>query len=1653
MQERFIKAIAGILVIILLCSSSGITISYAVNELLTDSELESQNTGSDKNVDFDIYYESGKHTERIDIDANNTNNKLIKVKINLKNIGYIEDGVVDFSNSNFKIINNQNQEIIKEIKDNKLYLNRLTGGEETIITLQIIPNKENKVSSDFFNKDNNIEFIGTFINENEKASKVNNNIILHTQWIPQNIETYIDQSITKYVPFNFENEAGVLLQLTLNTGIKDNIVPMKASHIEIQIPKMADQLPQKVDVAARSISIEGIELNKENWNYNADTGILTIDIKNAEDEQGKISWKNNISDVFDVICIYSRDVLQKVYETGSNVNLNTKAEYQFYGNDTQDQKQDEKVYYVKDQIGSLIDVTSTINTQKINKGYMYTNKSASDVNKNETIYNQKYELNISDINLVDEIILNQGNDIFANEYGLYQEGSFKNKEIEINKKEFEDIFGENGSLLLNIGEDKVYINSENEADNDGKIKINLEDYTGNIGLTTSKPVKVGTLKINITKAISKDQKYSLEELKTFKELHTNTSIVAKYNNNEVPVNKIEGKAELEEPTSKVTASINKENFSTVVTNENVEIKAILETNSIDDILYKNPTMLIAFPSYVNKIDITNCKSLYSDEIKISSTEIRENQNRKVLVINFEGVQTLYNDETTKGINVVLNANIEVDRLTPSANDKIEVVYVNENDATQRNIEIPVKFVAPVGLVTVNELRDFEEGKPNLVLVNENDKQSEDKAIISTYVNQKTANVKGTIINNYNNSISNMSILGSVPNTDIPENTFNAELQDEIKVSNSNAKIYYSANAGATADLASAENGWVEGKVNYKNVKRFLIVLNDTLEKGSKIEFEYPINIPSGLSFNNETKLDYAVTYNNNDVSGVKKENKNSGKIIITTGAGPNLEVEVNTDEAINGELKQGQYVRFSAKVKNIGTDATGVKVAIDETYGKVKKYNDGFEFEDETNVKEIGDLKAGESRTINYILQVKEDAEIKQNAEFKVGAVADRINNVITGVQNIKITKGKILLQNIIIASKSQSGVAELIKGENGSCGLYVRNISGEDLENVTVRYQVGNEINIKEVGEVETFYSPFINSNKANISEDKHTVTYVIDKINANETKMLRLNTEAIAVGNDVTFKAGIIGQDQEGSWSVNANTQTVNIKEYKMAIKSLQIDSKNQERKTGEQVTYLYAVKNTGDLVISIGKVSAKIPNGLTFNKAEIASKINDVNIYNERIEEITEDTFEYEKTFLEVGEELIIQITATVDDFSEEEKESGIYEKELSMKLKFTAMGIEKESDPEIYYAVCEDDKDEDTYKISGKVWNDGNKNSKKDEEEAGLGDIVVALFDKNTMKIAKDSNGEDITTKTLDNGSYEFAGLTNGKYLVAYLYNNEDYELAQYQKDEVLNSQNSDAATQIAKYNGEDREIALTDVVAIENSSERNIDLGLIEKDKFKLSLVKEINKITLNENGKVKETSYEEANKQLAKVQVKDNDNSKMMIAEYKVTIKNDGNVPGYANKVVSYLADDMKFNSELNPDWYLGEDGNVYSTSLANYELQAGETKELKLILTKNIDNSENIAQENKEIINNKSEISEEYNEKGIENVTEYNAKERNATASIEVVRGNSAGTILIIALVVIAITISTGSIIYVNKESIYNNKMYIRIKEKVKTKIRNLKR
>ena len=130
-------------------------------------------------------------------------------------------------------------------------------------------------------------------------------------------------------------------------------------------------------------------------------------------------------------------------------------------------------------------------------------------------------------------------------------------------------------------------------------------------------------------------------------------------------------------------------------------------------------------------------------------------------------------------------------------------------------------------------------------------------------------------------------------------------------------------------------------------------------------------------------------------------------------------------------------------------------------------------------------------------------------------------------------------------------------------------------------------------------------------------------------------------------------------------------------------------------------------------------------------------------------------------------------------------------------------------------------------------------------------------------------------------------------------------------------------------------------------------------------------------------------------------------------IKRDGHI-------VDYIPEGMTFMSDLNPDWYTGTDGNIYSTALAERELAPGESATIKLVLTKQM------TEENVGIVNNLAEIYDDYNIYGISDTNSVpgnKAQRENDLGTADVVVSVKTGEVFLHISVVIT-SMLLGSIV-----------------------------
>ena len=321
------------------------------------------------------------------------------------------------------------------------------------------------------------------------------------------------------------------------------------------------------------------------------------------------------------------------------------------------------------------------------------------------------------------------------------------------------------------------------------------------------------------------------------------------------------------------------------------------------------------------------------------------------------------------------------------------------------------------------------------------------------------------------------------------------------------------------------------------------------------------------------------------------------------------------------------------------------------------------------------------------------------------------------------------------------------------------------------------------------------------------------------------------------------------------------------------------------------------------------------------------------------------------------------------------------------------------------------EEKTYSISGTVWFDENSDGSRDVEEQKLSEVDVYLLDTNTNEIKKE-------TKTNEQGFYEFTNIDKGNYIVIFGYDTNQFIPTIYKAESVQEDSNSDAIKGTSKIYNETKTIAKTEALSLTNNL-TNIDLGLIKAEKFDLELNKYVNKITVQNSKGTKVTEFNKSG--LAKVEIAAKDlRSSNVFVEYIIEVRNTGEIPGFVQSIVDYKSKDFEFDLSLNKDWYKSGDY-IYNDSLKGTEINQGETKEIKLILSKKMTKS------NTGLINNTAEIARAYNEKQITDVDSVpgNNQTEDDLGTADVIISIKTGMAITYILLVLSLSIIVGVVVY----------------------------
>lgn len=1637
MKQKMLKIVVSIGLIITLIGINffavGKSIAIAIYENLESQPIQISNT----NIEFDAYFKEGeakKHSKSISII--NGDNLYFKLKIN--NTGVLNNAKITINEPNFEIASNIENQYIKSIEGNSINLNQIIYGNDIEIEIPIKFKKQEQINLNYFDKETTISLEGEYKDQDENARSVKGEITIATMWSDEP-QINLTQEIEKYFALSNGN---ILLQQKIDIEVANNILPIKNEKITTQAPVIENEIPE-----IQAIINNGTKLEESQYSYDKQTGTLIITKSNEPNSENIINWGTG-KDTYKIIYNYTQK-----QEINRTIKTATNLEIALYTKDAQT-KQDEKEIQIT-KTGNIITAQNQI-TENTYKGYLYAGKG------NETTYTEDLNLEISNTEEIENIQIDTQQNNFVTEQNIKNStnGSTYYKSVQFNKEQISRILGEEGNIQITTqnNENIAQIDSNTKTDEKGNIIIPIDNIE-KISIKTTKPVEEGNIEIKLQKAIKSETGYTKEQIKTFTKLESITNITAK------DTQQSTANMNLIDTVPEATIEVNKTNFSTLEENQNVQIIATLKSNSSKHDLYKNPYIEIQLPSEVEEIDVTSIQKIYADEFKVEMARYNKAENK--IEIQLSGEQNEFKNDVNQGIQIIIDANIKINKTTPTKESAIILRYRNENrnneqNETQINIQISSKY----GVLLYNSLNNYNEQNEKV----ETTTEQVAKAKLDTNASAKQANMNTTVINNYDKEIKNISLVGKISkigqNTNNEISTIDTSLAQTIQTNNPEAKIYYS-----TQETQANSNQWQENIENLADVKMIKVEI-PTLKPGETLNTNYKINIPENIEVNEKgfqiTNLNY--TYNEQNIEEYSTIQLATEELIGNTPVTAQenlegLEVKIQTSTA-GRELEQGEEVFEGQTIKNVITitnntgkdlnnfklignqkDAQGnknvtffnnKKVTIpDEATGEpvqITKYQEDEDLNEKTIIANI--FKNGETLIFTYEYTVN---QIKTENEVTIGTITLQADDFETSKQ---ITENKIKEAELkLITEYAKNEEVPFSAGYENGFVYKITNISDKNLNDITINIPLLDGVTLAESSIVDGE-----NYKIEEITEDNLKIR--ITQLTPGQTEEILKFLNVPEIDKDKAqqaFQFSCNAQINENQYYSN-----ILIKEDVNEIAQIELEQKsnivNSYVTEKDEIEFITTIKNTSivDADLTIEEYLNKTIQVKEAYLEADGKKVADMKI--DQQEDYDDNQYLSVEYSLKAKQEVNLVIRGIVGTtrYQDEELEScvtaiGGNQYAESNTLTYEIREYEEEptvinpDEPENPDPEDPDNPDPDdpnppitpqTYaNISGKAWIDTNKNGIKDEETSMSG-IEVILLDGKTGETIKDENGNDVKTTTGQNGEYRFEHIKSGSYIVGFKYDTSKYSVTQYQVLGISNSQNSDVISKNVTIEGQEQIIALTNEIILEDEDIENIDAGFYENQIFDISLQKTINKLVVQTSKSTQVTEYSGATLAKADIRAKEA-NGATVIIEYNIRVTNEGEIPAKVNDIVDYIPEDLTFSSELNKNWYLSTDGTLHTTELANTQINPGESKDITLTLMKSM--SEN----NFGTTVNSAEIQSATNNLGIGDkdstpANKVDSEDDYGTAEV-IISVHTGGVIIAISITAVLIVIMTiaGIVIY----------------------------
>lgn len=1520
-----VKVIATMLAIILTLANFTLLGTYLNRVNATEIDLSNQNNKTNnENVKFEVYLDANdRGIKEKTADINSTEEKLY-ISASVQGAGTLKNAKIELLNTNFSLKNNQ---AITNIE-----IGTIEAEKGLNAALEITAKKQDKYNLDLLNMVSEIKLTGEYIDGSGKVTDIDVVKSVKIEWTTNEIkgeDIELSQEVITNKIYNINGADKRVVQLLVTTSLKDNKAPIKTSTIEIPNPEIGIN-PEEVKVASYGTqstngksSIEFADGESSTWEYNEEELKTYITVNNKVKEDNTVSWVKNSKDQYVITYIYGG-----TEEITSPFISNVKNTMELYGRTGAVENEANIKLEKLEEVGDVVTLESSV-TNNIYKGKMYIGE--------ETEFETEQNIYVPYSQIANKITIENQ----ADQTNIEGEANTYYKTTTINKAEALKVLGEEGTITIYNAEDKtmplqeIKLSEETEEEN---YVITYEGTVRRIAIKTSRAVSEGIIEITNTKAIKIDNQENIEELQTL--TSTNNITVSNEQDVELVNTNKTNTANFVEPTTAFDVSLDKETLSSQAENSariTVELKTADESNK----LFKNPVIQIEMPKEITEVNLEEVALLYEDELSIIRKEVITNEaGNKVIEIELKGEQTKYNENVAQGgANIIIEANLKTQEYMASKNVEIKAACINDAETVEQTKAIEIQ--SKEGLVT-----------RNTITAEENSVQEINKNTINIKANNgEEIKIKSDIINNYGDKLEDVSLIGKVS-----EGTVLTGAVTTVE----GGTVYYSEEENPTADSES----WKTNVTNYDNIKSFKIELPEGMENTQEITVQYTAKIQEDantaaniLTVNAvlaqeqiESIIKYNVTLPQTEAPVEPEEPGQE------PGEEPQEESAVITitPKTTTTTLHEEQIVTYQVKVTNTSSQTLS-NVTLDYAVPEGAVYTEltyaqagEIEYTDNETLKnvewDIVTLSPNQTISREVTLRIKTGTkQIINSASLK-----DAEETVIaqTTLEPVEVKEGNLTVR----LSRRDNMVITLDEGDTIRYMVIVENNTNSTMNNIKITSQVPEQTSWVEDSEHNTNW---------NYDSNTKALEYTLSSLAPQETQIVsfvvRIDKFDSNVYNATIENSAIITTENGEQYETNVFVSNILTARWDIHMAS----SHNEILNEGDTVKYIIKVENIGEKQAGV-TVLDELPGEIKFEK--VTYYINE----NNKTESTLERTNVEITELVSPGETFTIEIEGTVLELSD-----NILSKEIENVAKISLGNGEYLESETIVNTIVNDNDNQgeaQAQTISGLAWLDQNKNGIRDTEEELLSSIKVYLLDSNGNQVAE--------TQTSLTGNYKFRDIPNGEYMVVFEYDTQKYAVTKYKLEDVSENLNSDAISKQITLNNETKLVGVTDTITIQNNGAANIDIGLVENPKFDLSLEKLISKVIVSNSAGT--TTYEYENTNFAKIEISARRiEGSTVIVEYEMNIYNEGDVAAYVTDIIDYLPEELTFNSEMNTEWYLTQDGNLHYMAIEPQAIQPGESQKVKLVLTRTLKS------DSTGTIENIAEIGESTN---LEGITEYDS-------------------------------------------------------------------